>query len=69
MICASSGTTSVKSTCSGDSGGPVITNEFASPVHVAIISFVGDSGCESDNIFGFTRTAYYRNWIKSSTGV
>jgi secreted trypsin-like serine protease len=53
----------------GDSGGPVVINVDSNPEHVAIASFVSDSGCESDNPSGYTRTAPYRDWIREKTGV
>ncbi|KAJ3649447.1 hypothetical protein Zmor_021189 [Zophobas morio] len=69
MICANSPVSEVKSTCSGDSGGPVVVNADSDPVHVAIVSFGSDAGCESGSPSGYTRTAYYRDWIKTNTGV
>ncbi|KAJ3649451.1 hypothetical protein Zmor_021192 [Zophobas morio] len=69
MVCATSPVSQVKSTCSGDSGGPVVINADSDPVHVAIASFVGDTGCEAGTPSGYTRTAYYREWIKTNTGV
>jgi secreted trypsin-like serine protease len=47
----------------------VVINVDSNPEHVAIASFVSDSGCESDNPSGYTRTAPYRDWIREKTGV
>jgi secreted trypsin-like serine protease len=68
-LCAVSDANPVKSPCNGDSGGPVVINVDSNPEHVAIASFVSDSGCESDNPSGYTRTAPYRDWIREKTGV
>ncbi|KAJ3649445.1 hypothetical protein Zmor_021187 [Zophobas morio] len=69
MVCANSPSSQVKSTCSGDSGGPVVINAGSNPVHVAVVSFVSDAGCESGAPSGYTRTAVYRDWIQENTGL
>ncbi|KAJ3649440.1 hypothetical protein Zmor_021182 [Zophobas morio] len=69
MVCTSAGSDPFKSTCFGDSGGPAVLNADTDPLQVGISSFFGDSGCEKGYPFGFTRTAYYRDWIKEKTGV
>ncbi|KAJ3649455.1 hypothetical protein Zmor_021196 [Zophobas morio] len=69
MVCANSPTSEVRGTCNGDSGGPVIINPDSNPIHVAIVSFVSNQGCESGIPSGYTRTAYYRDWIKENAGV
>ncbi|CAH1365736.1 hypothetical protein MTP99_002005 [Tenebrio molitor] len=69
MVCAISGSDSVKSPCSGDSGGPVVIDADTNPIHVAVVSFVSNDGCEADSPSGYTRTAFYRDWIKNKTGV
>ena len=53
----------------GDSGGPAVVNGTTNPVHVAIVSFVSTKGCEAGLPSGYTRTAYYRDWIKNNTGI
>ncbi|KAJ3649457.1 hypothetical protein Zmor_021198 [Zophobas morio] len=69
MICANSPSSQIRSSCSGDSGGPAVVNGTTNPVHVAIVSFVSTKGCEAGLPSGYTRTAYYRDWIKNNTGI
>ncbi|KAJ3638663.1 hypothetical protein MTP99_002010 [Tenebrio molitor] len=69
MVCAKSASDTVKSPCNGDSGGPVVINAENEPVHVAIVSFVSDQGCEVGIPSGYVRTAAYRDWIQEKTGV
>ncbi|XP_063918625.1 chymotrypsin BII-like [Zophobas morio] len=69
MVCATSPVSQVKGTCNGDSGGPMVINADSDPVHVAVVSFMGDDVCETGTPSGFVRTAYYRDWIKTKTGV
>jgi secreted trypsin-like serine protease len=69
MVCASSGTSTVKGPCNGDNGGPVVINATTNPVLVAIVSFISDQGCESNLPSGYIRTASYRDWIREETGV
>ena len=40
-----------------------------SPRHVAVISFVSDTGCESGLPSGYTRTASFLDWIKEKTKI
>ncbi|XP_044261213.1 serine protease 53-like [Tribolium madens] len=68
LVCTSGGNP-IKSPCLGDSGGPVVTNPDTNPLHVAIFSFVNGYGCEMDYPAGYTRTAYYRDWIREKTGI
>jgi secreted trypsin-like serine protease len=67
MVCGVAN--SNQGSCSGDSGGPVVTDAVEDPVLVALVSFASLMGCESGYPSGFTRTAPYRNWIKNITGV
>ncbi|KAJ3649441.1 hypothetical protein Zmor_021183 [Zophobas morio] len=70
MVYTSAGGDSVKNICTGDSGGPAVLNAAdGDPQQVGIVSFGGDTGCEQRNPSGFTRIAYYRNWIKEKSGV
>ncbi|KAJ3649444.1 hypothetical protein Zmor_021186 [Zophobas morio] len=69
MVCANSPSSQVRSTCSGDSGGPVVIDADSNPVHVAVVSFVSTEGCESGAPSGYTRTAFFRDWIQENTGV
>ena len=41
----------------------------SNPVHVAVVSFVSTEGCESGAPSGYTRTAFFRDWIQENTGV
>ncbi|KAJ3652786.1 hypothetical protein Zmor_018719 [Zophobas morio] len=66
VVCA---TGSGKSTCNGDSGGPLITGSGSSAIQVGIVSFVSTRGCESGYPSGYARTHYYREWIRQQTGV
>ena len=49
----------------GDSGGPLTFNG----VHVGLTSFGSSQGCESGAPDAFTRTSYFRDWIREKTGV
>ncbi|KAJ3649456.1 hypothetical protein Zmor_021197 [Zophobas morio] len=69
MVCATSGTDETRSSCSGDSGGAAVVNADSDPVQVAIVSFVSFTGCEMGAPSGYTRTAYFRDWIKDKTGI
>merc|ERR1712038_2109351 len=50
-------------TCNGDSGGPLTFNG----VHVGLTSFGSSRGCESGAPDAFTRTSYFRDWIREKT--
>ncbi|RZC37417.1 brachyurin [Asbolus verrucosus] len=67
MVCALG--ENIQSPCSGDSGGPVVVDASTNPKQVAITSFVSDLGCQSGTPSGYTRTTYYRDWIKSKTNI
>ncbi|KAJ4436546.1 hypothetical protein ANN_16577 [Periplaneta americana] len=67
MLCVS--TPGGKSTCSGDSGGPLIHSQNGGYVQVGVVSFVSSSGCESGSPAGFTRVTSYLDWIQSNTGI
>jgi len=54
-----------RGTCNGDSGGPLTFNG----VHVGLTSFGSSRGCESGAPDAFTRTSYFRDWIREKTGV
>ena len=69
IVCTDPGTP-VKNPCRSDGGDPAVVNADTDPVHVAIFSFLSTYGCEDPDFpAGFTRTAYYRDWIKTVTGV
>ncbi|KAK5640981.1 hypothetical protein RI129_009528 [Pyrocoelia pectoralis] len=59
-----------KSTCNGDSGGPLIQiQENGTPVHVGVVSFGHVAGCAKGYPAGFSRTSSYGEWIKVNTGI
>merc|ERR1712210_369188 len=67
-------TTGGKSSCNGDSGGPLIMKAGMKAAgqawnQVGIVSFGSSAGCEVGYPAGFTRTEYYLDWIKSETGM
>ncbi|KAH8368677.1 hypothetical protein KR084_004301 [Drosophila pseudotakahashii] len=55
------------STCNGDSGGPLVL--ASDKVQVGLTSFGSSAGCEKGYDAVFTRTTYYRGWIKEHTGI
>merc|ERR1719318_1409626 len=60
-----------KGVCNGDSGGSLNMRQEAENkwTQVGVASFVSSSGCESGDPHGFTRVAYFGQWIESETGV
>jgi secreted trypsin-like serine protease len=46
-----------------------VTGSGSNAVHVGVVSFVSSRGCESGYPSGYSRTAYYRDWIRTTTGV
>ncbi|XP_034477651.1 serine protease 3-like [Drosophila innubila] len=56
-----------KSTCSGDSGGPLTLN--SDKTLIGLVSFGAAVGCEQGLPAGFTRVTKYRGWIKDKTGL
>ncbi|XP_069970808.1 chymotrypsin BI-like isoform X1 [Penaeus vannamei] len=54
-----------KSTCNGDSGGPLNLNGMT----YGITSFGSSAGCEKGYPAAFTRVYYYLDWIQQKTGV
>ncbi|KAH0817042.1 hypothetical protein GEV33_005750 [Tenebrio molitor] len=69
MLCTMSSRGAITGTCHGDSGGPAVIDDDTNPVHVGIISFFSAQGCETTRPYGYTRTAYYRDWIKTNSGI
>ncbi|KAK4874416.1 hypothetical protein RN001_013776 [Aquatica leii] len=58
------------STCSGDSGGPLIRlNANGTANHVGVVSFVHKAGCASGNPSGYSRTQFFRSWIINTINV
>ncbi|EFA05665.2 serine protease P150 [Tribolium castaneum] len=58
-----------ESTCSGDSGGPMVTGSGSSALHVGIVSFGSSKGCDKGYPTVYTRTAAYRAWIREHANV
>merc|ERR1711892_79106 len=60
-----------KGVCNGDSGGSLNMRQEAENkwTQVGVTSFVSSAGCESGNPHGFTRVAYFGQWIESETGL
>lgn len=60
-----------KGVCNGDSGGSLNMRQDQDNkwTQVGVASFVSSSGCESGDPHGFTRVAYFGEWIESETGV
>ncbi|XP_018802275.1 PREDICTED: serine proteases 1/2-like [Bactrocera latifrons] len=64
-ICIS--TTGGISTCSSDSGGPLV--DTASGIQIGLTSFGAADGCTKGYPAAFTRVTSYLDWIKSNTGI
>jgi secreted trypsin-like serine protease len=62
-------TTGGKSTCNGDTGGPLLFAFNGDYNQVGIVSFGAADGCELEYPVGFTRVTSYLDWIESSTGI
>jgi len=69
MVCLS--TEDRKGSCSGDSGGPMILKDsgYSGPgqkwIQHGIVSFGSATGCAAGYPGGYTRVAYYHDWILS----
>jgi hypothetical protein len=61
-------TTPPATTCSGDSGGPLLVNDALGDWIVGTTSFGALSGC-LDAPSGFSRVAAYRTWILATAGL
>ena len=69
VVCTDPGNP-VKNPCKGDGGDPAIVDVDSNPTHVALFSFLSTYGCEDPDFpAGFTRTAFYRKWIRDLTGI
>jgi len=67
-------TTGGKSSCNGDSGGPLIMKDGAKMAgqkwtQVGVVSFGSSRGCEVEYPAGFTRTEFYLDWINKNAGM
>jgi len=60
-----------KSTCNGDSGGPLHLVDTSTGVYkqIGITSFGSSLGCEIGFHAAFTRTASYLEWIETNTNI
>jgi len=58
-----------KSTCNGDSGGPLHLVTDGVYKQIGITSFGSSLGCEIGFHAGFTRTASFLEWIETNTGI
>jgi len=58
-----------KSTCNGDSGGPLHLNQNGVYKQIGITSFGSSRGCEIGSHAGFTRPTSYLDWIETKTGI
>ena len=60
-----------RSTCSGDSGGPLLLQSETSGLYkqVGVTSFGSLPSCQSGIAAGFTRVASYLQWIETVTSV
>lgn len=58
-----------KSTCNGDSGGPLHLVTDGIFKQIGITSFGSGIGCEVGSHAGFTRTASFLEWIETNTGI
>merc|ERR1719295_151620 len=58
-----------RSTCKGDSGGPLHLINQGVFTQVGVTSFGSVFGCEVNMHAGFTRTAAYLQWIETQTGI
>jgi len=58
-----------KSTCNGDSGGPIHFVTDGVFKQIGITSFGSSLGCEIGSHAGFTRVASFLEWIETNTGI
>merc|ERR1711955_35833 len=58
-----------KSTCNGDSGGPLHLMQDGKYKQIGVTSFGSSMGCEIGSHAGFTRPASFLDWIETNTGI
>jgi len=58
-----------KSTCNGDSGGPLHLVQDGVYKQIGITSFGSSMGCEIGSHAGFTRPTSFLDWIETNTGI
>ncbi|EDV96546.1 serine protease 3 [Drosophila grimshawi] len=56
-------TPGAQSTCPGDNGGPLVTEQ--NPTLVGVTTFFSPGGCTAGHPAGFTNVAFHVNWIRS----
>ncbi|XP_039756115.1 collagenase-like [Pararge aegeria] len=59
-------TSNGRSTCGGDSGGPLIVSPEGSPILIGITSFGHRDGCQRGYPAGFARVTAFESWIRSN---
>lgn len=68
-ICAVGDNNTNMSTCSGDSGGPLITQINGITVQIGINSFVAEDMCTEGHPSGYVRLSSYLDYITTVTGL
>ncbi|XP_077286470.1 collagenase-like [Arctopsyche grandis] len=69
-ICCKGIQTTAQSTCSGDSGGPLIVSDSDGGVtQIGVVSFVSGAGCDSGGASGYVRIGHFLNWVNENTGI
>ncbi|XP_049767891.1 brachyurin-like [Schistocerca cancellata] len=58
-----------RSTCNGDSGGPLTVDHNGGHILVGVVSFGSVRGCEQGIPVAFTRVTSYLTWIESAAGM
>lgn len=58
-----------KSSCNGDSGGPLTVNDEGTPKQVGVVSFGIAFGCALGFPHAYTRITEYLDWIQDNTNV
>ncbi|KPJ09997.1 Collagenase [Papilio machaon] len=54
-----------RSTCSGDSGGPLTINDTGRRVLIGVVSFGSSRGCQAGLPAGFARVTSFAGWIQA----
>ncbi|KAJ9580605.1 hypothetical protein L9F63_024220 [Diploptera punctata] len=58
-----------RSTCNGDSGGPMVLSINGVTTQIGVVSFVSSRGCGSGYPSGYVRVTSFLSWISSNTGI
>lgn len=59
----------LKSSITGDSGGPLTVTNAGRQVQVGIVSFGSDTGCQKGYPTAFARITSFHSWIQTNTGI